>query len=245
MTGILAGRRILITGAAGGMGGAIARRFAAEGARLALLDARKDSVLAAAEALGCFGHDCNVASPDEVDVAVGQAIAVLGGLDGIVNAAGIYVPEPFEQVTFASWERSIAINLTGPFNLIHRALDALKAVESATIVNIASINSFTPLPATSSYSASKGGLLMLTKCLALELGPKIRSNAICPGVIQTEMTRHISADPEYKQTVANRVALKRLGQPEEIAEAALYLTSAASSFVTGTEIVIDGGFTWH
>jgi NAD(P)-dependent dehydrogenase (short-subunit alcohol dehydrogenase family) len=245
MVGALAGRRILITGASGGMGSAIAARFADEGAALALLDHRAEAVTELARSLACSGFGCDVSRSDEVEAAVTWAVTELGGLDGVVNAAGVYIPETFQSLTCASWARTIAVNLDGPFHVIRCALAALQRAPSATIVNIASINSFVPLRATASYCASKGGLLMLTKCLALELGPAIRANAVCPGVIATDMTRHITSDPDYARRAAGRTALNRLGQPADIAEAALYLTSAASGFVTGTEIVIDGGFTWR
>jgi NAD(P)-dependent dehydrogenase (short-subunit alcohol dehydrogenase family) len=239
------GRRVLVTGAASGMGKAIAERFAAEGAALALLDRDEDRLAAAAAALGAFSQACDVSSAEAVDAAVSKAVAALGGLDGLVNAAGILTTKPFAELDRASWDRMLAVNLTGPFNVVRAALPALQAAPAATIVNIASVSGYMPMAGTAGYSATKGGLIMFTKGLAFDLGPQIRANCICPGVIRTEMTRYLWESPEHTQRASDRVALKRLGDPEQIAQAALYLSTEASSFTTGTEIVVDGGFSWR
>jgi 3-oxoacyl-[acyl-carrier protein] reductase len=245
MTGRLAGRRVLITGAASGMGRAIAGLFVEEGAQVALLDRDEGRLGEAAGALGAPAHACDVAETGSVDAAVAAAVAALGGLDGVVNAAGVLATIPFAEFDRATWDRLIAVNLTGPFNIVHAALPALQAAPSATIVNIASVSGYMPMAGTSGYSASKAGLIMFTKCLAFDLGPTIRANCICPGVIRTDMTRYLWENPEHAQRAADRVALKRLGAPEEVAKAALYLTSEDSGFTTGTEILTDGGFTWR
>ncbi|HEX7743408.1 MAG TPA: SDR family oxidoreductase, partial [Sphingobium sp.] len=112
------------------------------------------------------------------------------------------------------------------------------------IVNISSVSGLMPLPGTTGYSASKAGVLMFTKCLGMDLGPKIRANAICPGVIETEMTRYIMANPEHRERAADRVALKRLGQTEDIVRAALFFSTEDSAFTTGTALPVDGGFSW-
>jgi NAD(P)-dependent dehydrogenase (short-subunit alcohol dehydrogenase family) len=239
------GRRVIVTGAASGMGKAIAELFAAEGAGLALLDRDADRLAPAAAALGASAHVCDVAETASVDAAVVAAVTRLGGLDGLVNGAGVLATKPFAEFDRATWDRLIAVNLTGPFNVTHAALPALQAAERATIVNIASVSGYWPMAGTTGYSASKGGLIMFTKALAFDLGPKIRANAICPGVIKTEMTRYIWESPEHTRRAADRVALKRLGGAEEVAKAALYLSTEDSGFTTGTEIPVDGGFTWR
>jgi 3-oxoacyl-[acyl-carrier protein] reductase len=245
MTDRLAKRRIIVTGAASGMGKAIAELFAAEGAAVALLDRDEDRLAGVAKALGAPAEACDVASAISVDAAVGAAVRALGGCDGVVNAAGVLVTRPFAEFDRETWDRLIAVNLTGPFNVVHAALPALQAAASATIVNIASVSGYLPMAGTAGYSASKAGLIMFTKCLAFDLGPQIRANCICPGVIKTEMTRYLWENPEHAQRASERVALKRLGGPEEVAKAALYLTSDDSAFTTGTEILADGGFTWR
>jgi len=245
MTGRLEGRRILITGAASGMGRGIAQMFGAEGAALALLDRNAEGVASVAEALGARALTCDVSAVAATAAAVDAAIAELGGLDGIVNAAGILVMKPFEELDPQSFHSMLEVNLGGPYNIIRAGLSALRQAAQATIVNIASVSSYLPLPGSSGYSASKGGLVMFTKCLALEFGPKIRCNCVCPGVIRTEMTRYIWENPEHSRRAADRTALKRIGNPDDVAYAALYLSSAESGFTTGTEITVDGGFTWH
>jgi NAD(P)-dependent dehydrogenase (short-subunit alcohol dehydrogenase family) len=241
----LQGRRIVVTGAASGMGAAVARLFAEEGASLALLDRNADGVRAAAESLLAWSTACDVSDGPGVQQAVADAASALGGLDGVVNAAGVLIEKPFAELDPESWTRLLSVNLSGPYHVIRAALPALSANERATIVNVASVSGYMPMAGTSGYSASKAGLIMLGKSLALELGPKIRVNTICPGVIKTEMTRHIWTDAPRAERTADRVALKTMGEPEDIARAALFLTTDDSRFTTGTEIVVDGGFSWR
>jgi NAD(P)-dependent dehydrogenase (short-subunit alcohol dehydrogenase family) len=243
--GKLDGRRILITGAASGMGMTIAHLFAAEGAALALLDRNDVGVVALANELGASGFGCDVSDRTEVNAVVTNAGETLGGIDGVINAAGILVTKLFDELEPDSWDRMIAVNLTGPYNIIHAAMPMLRAAPSATIVNIASVSALLPMAGTAGYSASKAGLAMFTKCLAFDLGPKIRANTICPGVIKTEMTRYLWENPDHAQRASDRVALKRLGVSEDVAKAALFLSTEDSSFTTGTEFPVDGGFAWR
>jgi NAD(P)-dependent dehydrogenase (short-subunit alcohol dehydrogenase family) len=227
------------------MGRGIAELFSAEGAALALLDRNAAGVGEVATAVGAHSYPCDVALKADVQTSVTKAIHALGGLDGIVNAAGILLMKPFEQLESDSLEKMLSVNLVGPFNVIQSGLQALQQAERATVVNIASVSAFLPMAGSSGYSASKAGLIMLTKCLALELGPRIRCNTVCPGVIRTEMTRYLWENPEHSQRAADRTALKRLGTVEDVARAALYLSSSESAFTTGTEITVDGGLCWR
>lgn len=245
MSGRLEGRRVLVTGAASGMGRAIAGRFAKEGASLALLDRNGDGVSAVAGDVGARSFACDVSDRAQVDGVVAEAAEALGGLDGVVNAAGILDTVPFAELEPDSFDRMVAVNLTGPYNIIRAALPRLQANETATIVNIASVSGLMPMDGTSGYSASKAGLVMLTRSLGLELGPKIRCNAICPGVVVTEMTRHIWTNPEHKARATERVALKRLGEAEDVASAALFFSTEDSGFTTGSWLPVDGGFAWR
>ncbi len=245
MSGKLEGRRILITGAASGMGLAIARMFAGEGAQLALLDLNEAGAQVAAQELGAAGYGCDVAGRASVNAVVSRAASELGGIDGLINAAGVLTIKPFADFDPADWDRMLAINLTGPFNVVHAALPFLQAAPRATIVNIASTSALMPMAGTTGYSASKAGLAMFTKCLAFDLGPAIRANTICPGVIATEMTRYLWENPEHSARASERVALKRLGQPDDVARAALFLSCEDSGFTTGTELPVDGGFSWR
>ncbi|MBP6683027.1 MAG: SDR family oxidoreductase, partial [Halioglobus sp.] len=200
--GKLEGRRILITGAASGMGRATAELFAREGATLALLDKNGPEVEKLAAQLQGFGFECDISSWQQVHHRVERAIEACGGLDGVVNAAGMYCNRPFAEIDVECWNQVMAVNVNGPYHVLRAALAALRAAPAATIVNIASVSGYLPMPGTSVYSASKAAVIMLTKSLGCELGPNIRVNAICPGVIQTEMTRHIWEDPERVQSTA-------------------------------------------
>jgi NAD(P)-dependent dehydrogenase (short-subunit alcohol dehydrogenase family) len=245
MAGRLDGRRILITGAASGMGKAIAERFAAEGARLALVDRNVDGVGKVASQLGSYATACDVADRQNVREIVAESASQLGGIDGLVNAAGVLDVAPFAELTPESWDRMIDVNLTGPYNIIHAALPFLRQAASATIVNIASVSALMPMPGTGGYSASKAGLLMLTRCLGLDLGPNVRANAICPGVIKTEMTRYLWENPDHVSRAEDRVALKRLGEANDVAASALFFTTEDSAFTTGAWLPVDGGFAWR
>ena len=245
MSGQLDGRKILITGAASGMGREIAQVFAGEGASLALVDLDGDGVGTVAQALGAFAGKCDVADRDEVNRVVAEAGASMDGVDGVINAAGILDITPFVDLDPESWDRMLAVNTTGPFNVVKAALPFLRQAEKATIVNIASVSALMPMPGTAGYSASKAALAMFTKSIAMDLGPEIRANSICPGVITTEMTRYIWENPEHSERAAERVALKRLGAPEDVARAALFFSTEQSGFTTGTEFPVDGGFSWR
>lgn len=227
------------------MGREIARLFAAEGAALALLDRNGEGLAAIGGELGQPCWTCDVTDRDAVNAVVAQAGERLGRLDGLVNAAGILDITPFVDLDPASWDRMMAVNLTGPFNVVKAALPFLRAAESATIVNLASVSALMPMPGTAGYSASKAGLAMFTKSIAMDLGPTIRANSICPGVIVTEMTRYLWENPEHSQRAAERVALKRLGSVEDVARAALFFSCEDSGFTTGTELPVDGGFSWR
>jgi NAD(P)-dependent dehydrogenase (short-subunit alcohol dehydrogenase family) len=245
MSNRLASRRILITGAASGMGREIARLFHQEGAALALLDQNGDAVVAEAAELGAAGFGCDVTDRQAVNAIVAEAAQQFGGLDGVVNAAGILDITPFIDLEPASWDRMLSVNLTGPFNVVKAALPFLQQAAQATIVNIASVSALMPMPGTSGYSASKAGLLMFTKSLAMDLGPNIRANTICPGVIKTAMTRYLWENAEHTARAADRVALKRLGEVTDVARAALFFSTEDSGFTTGTELPVDGGFSWR
>ena len=245
MAGKLEGRRIVVTGAASGMGLSIARLFAGQGAGLALLDRNEAGVLALADELGANGFACDVADRSAVDTMLAKAGAALGGIDGLINAAGILITKQFDDLDPKSWDRMLAVNLTGPYNIVRAALPWLRAAPSATIVNIASVSALMPMAGTAGYSASKAGLAMFTKCLAFDLGPNIRANTVCPGVIKTEMTRFLWENPEHVARAEERVALKRLGESEDVARAALFFSTEDSGFTTGTEFPVDGGFSWR
>lgn len=253
MSGTLAGRRILITGAAKGIGLATVERFVTEGARIAAVD-RDEAALAALA--GRFSHKqlqtawADVADPSSVTAAVAESAAALGGLDGVVNAAGIDLIADIEAMALADWNRIIAVNLTGPMLVMQAAYPHLKAAGGGTIVNVSSGAGLSPLKHRTAYCGSKAGLQMASKALAMEAAEfGIRVNTICPGAVETELFRSSidgAADPVAAyEAVRARYALQRVAAPDEIAAAILWLTSAESSYVTGTAIAVDGGRTFH
>jgi NAD(P)-dependent dehydrogenase (short-subunit alcohol dehydrogenase family) len=247
----LAGRRVLVTGAASGIGLAVARLFRQEGAAVALLDRDAARLGAAAAAIaGAVPLPCDVADEGPVRAAVARAVDALGGLDGVVNSAGVDLVRPFEAMTAAEWSRLLAVDLTGPMLVCHAALPAMKRAGRGTIVNIASGAALRPLEQRTAYCAAKAGLVMFGKALAMDLAVHgIRVNAICPGIVDTPLFRaSFEAAPDPRAELArilDRYLLKRPGHPDDIAGAALYLTSDESSFVTGAALAVDGGRTFH
>lgn len=242
--GRLEGRHILITGAAAGMGKVTAELFVREGARVALLDANDRAVRAVAKKLGAAAVAASADVTDEASVAaaVAQCAKALGGLDGVVNAAGIHGYSPVGEFSAASWQRMLAVNLIGPALVIQAAHPWLKKARRASIVNFASVQGIMPFARSSAYAASKAGLIGMTKSMARELGPKIRVNSICPGSIDTPMLRRARG---AKGPDTSGYALQRLGRPMEVAEGVLYLTGDESSYVTGMTLVVDGGRAFH
>ena len=240
--GRLGGRRILITGAASGMGKTTAELFVSEGAQVALVDANAAALEAVAREIGCPGFRADVTDASSVKVAVEQSAKAMGGIDGVVNAAGIFGFTPLADSTPEQWQRILAVNLMGPVLVSQAALPWLQAAPAATIVNISSIQALKPSPRVGAYVASKTGLLGITRSLAMELGPKIRVNAVCPGTIDTPMARANLADTGID---VSSYVIPRLGSAMEAAQGILYLTSDESSYVTGIALPIDGGRAFH
>ena len=250
----LTGRRILVTGAASGIGLAIAEHFLHEGAKIFAIDQNAAALELAGARFAAHGDAAILAVDVTVDAQVGEAMvharSRLGGLDGIVNAAGIDLQRSFADMTSAEWNRVLAVNLTGPSLVCLAALPALRESGHGTIVNIASGAALRPLENRAAYCASKAGLVMLTKALAIDLAPfGIRANAICPGIIDTPMFRasyESAAVPQAEfAKIMDRFTLKRVGRPNDIAYAALYLTSDESAYVTGSTLAVDGGRAFH
>jgi len=238
-TGRLRGRRIVITGAASGIGRATAQLFAAEGAALTLLDRDATGLAEIARETRAHVFQVDVADEESVARAVEQGAAAMGGIDGVVNSAGIQVRGTVQDVSVAEWRRSLDINLTGAYIVVRSCLPWLKQAPSATIVNLASGQALLAnAPLRTAYAASKGGVLNLTRALAAELAPTIRANSVCPGMVDTPMAQGVQGN-------VGNYALKRLAQPLEIAQAILFLTSSDSSFVTGAALAVDGGRSFH
>jgi len=243
----VAGSRVLITGAASGMGRATARVFAAERAIVAVTDFSAEGAEAVADELCGKGQKAkawklDVAKPGEIKSVVNAIAAEFGGLDIVINNAGVSGTSAIDGEGYeALWERNIAILLTAHPRIIRAALPYLRKSKAPRIVNIASTEALGATATHSPYSAAKAGVTGLTRSLAVELGPEgITVNCICPGPIRTAMTDRISE--EHKTIYAKRrTALRRYGDPEEVAHMTLSLCLPAASFLTGAVIPVDGG----
>jgi len=241
MAGRLSGKRALVTGVSSGIGAACARLFAKEGARVAGLDLAKPP---ADVSLVSF-HEADVREEVPVKAALEGAARSLGGIDVVVNAAGVAGGGPAHLCDLAEWKRVLDVNLTGTFLVCKHALPGMLAQKRGSIVNLASVEGLEGGEAMSAYNASKGGVVLLTRNLALDYGAHgIRVNAICPGFIRTPMTTALG-DPNFApitRRIEEAHALGRLGEPEEVANVALFLASDEASFVSGGSITVDGGF---
>lgn len=236
----LKGRRIVITGAASGIGRATAQLFAAEGASLVLLDRNAENLEDTARAVGGTAFATDITDEASVAQAVARGADAMGGIDGVVNAAGIQIRGSVLEVDAAEWRRVLDINLTGSYIVARSCLPWLmKSPGVATIVNIASGQALlTNAPNRTAYAASKGGVLNLTRALAAELAPAVRANCVCPGLVDTPMAEGVRGN-------VGNYALQRLAQPEEIGRAILFLTSTDASYVTGAALAVDGGRSFH
>jgi 3(or 17)beta-hydroxysteroid dehydrogenase len=246
----LAGKVALISGAARGMGAVEAELFAKEGARVLvgdILEAEGRQVETGIRAAGgeAIFVRLDVTSETDWQSAVTTAVSRFGKLDVLVNNAGISGPGRVEDTTLEAWNRVMAVNATGVFLGTRAAITAMRAARGGSIVNISSQLGLVGVETTSpQYQASKGAVRLLTKATAIQYArDRIRANSVHPGPIVTPMTEASRADPERYRLAVSRIPLGRYGRPEEVAYGVLYLASDESSFVTGSELVIDGGWT--
>ena len=249
--GRLAGKAALITGGASGIGLAAARRFVAEGARVAITDRNAELGSQAARSLepDAFFVRHDVTSESDWKAAMHESVSRLGGVDVVLNSAGIFRFGTVEDTTLEAWRQTIAVNLDGTFLGCREAVRAMRE-RGGSIINMSSVSGLVGDPDNAAYDASKGGVRLLTKSVALycaKQGYPIRCNSVHPGGIDTPMVRSYFAarpDPEAERSEWLRHApIGRLGRAEEIASLILYLASDEASFVTGAEFTIDGGST--
>ena len=238
-------KRVLVTGGGTGIGRAIALAFADEGARIVIAGRRPEllsSVAAEREQGVILEHTCDIAVPEEARSLVAAAIAALGGLDVLVNNAGIGITKGVLEHTDEDWDSSLAINLSGAFHCSQAAARHMVESGGGSIVNVASICSFLADSPHVAYNVSKAGMTMLTQCFAFELGHLgVRCNAVAPGLTLTEMVEPQMADDIFRDHYLGRIPVRRVALPEEQAAVVLFLASDDASFVNGETIVADGG----
>jgi gluconate 5-dehydrogenase len=245
----LAGRRALVTGGNSGIGEAMARALGLAGARV-LLAARREAELTAAVArLGNDGIDASSLAVDLTDLdalrgAASAAEARLGGVDILVNAAGVNLRQPFSDVTAQSWQTQIALHLSAPFFLTQALAPGMKSRGWGRILNIASLQSYRAFANSAPYGAGKGGVLQLTRAIAQEWSPfGITCNALGPGFFPTALTQAVFDDPELAQRNAAQTCIGRNGRLEDLYGATVFLASDAAAYITGQTLMVDGGFT--
>jgi meso-butanediol dehydrogenase/(S,S)-butanediol dehydrogenase/diacetyl reductase len=248
--GRMDGRVAVITGAASGIGGACALRFAREGAQIAGLDVAEPSAAhrdAVAKAAGdVFWTRADVRDEASIERAIAEVRERFGRIDALVNAAGVSGTGAVDELDAAEWDRVLDINLRGTYLVSKHVVRAMKAARTGSIVNLASIEGLEGMQGQAAYNASKGGVVLLTRNMAIDFGGfGVRVNCLCPGYIDTPMTNLLKT-PGLEGVREKFIAmhmLKRPGQPEEVAACALFLCSDDASFVTGHALVVDGGFT--
>lgn len=248
--GKLAGRVALITGGGGAIGGASARLFAQEGASVLIADQRgleADAVCADIREAGGRAEPfvLDVADPDQGQAAVARAVELFGGLHILVNVAAAVTPDaPVETLALEEWNRAFAVNLTGPFLMSKFAIPHMRAAGGGAIVNIASQLGTIGVPDRSAYCTTKAGIIHLTTILAAEVArDNIRVNSVSPGVIETpRTTRRFDTVEEFQASRGPFHMLGRVGQPDEVARAVLFLASDDASFTTATDLLVDGGY---
>ena len=248
--GRLKGKVALITGGSRGMGAAEAKMFADEGAHVVIADileneGRKIASEIAASGARCVFTQLDVLKASESDSVMGTVISIFGKLDVLVNNAGVTSRMMLLDTSESEWDRVMDINTKGTFLGIKAAIPAIRSSGGGSIINISSQMGLVGADYISpQYQASKGAVRLLTKSVAIQYAPdNIRCNSIHPAPIETDMTADVRQDPDAFQDMLRRIPMGRYGKPEEVAYAVLYLASDESSFVTGSELVVDGGWT--
>ncbi len=241
----------IITGARRGMGKAHAKLFAQEGAKVVVSDISKEDCQKVVEEIEKEGGEaiackCDVTQKKEIDETIEKAVEKWGKIDILVNNAGIAQFKSFFEMTEKDWDRTIDINLKGYFLCAQAAAKQMKKQEKGVIINIASVamgGQGIGFPEIVHYCASKGGIVGMTEALAVELAShKIRVNAVSPGLIETKMIDPIKQDPKTEKAMLGRVPMGRAGTPEEVSNLVLFLASDKSSYITGSTVVVDGGW---
>jgi NAD(P)-dependent dehydrogenase (short-subunit alcohol dehydrogenase family) len=246
MSGVLANRCCVVTGASSGIGEAIATAMAAAGAGVVLVGRDRERLAACAEAIEADGgHAASVAVDLCSDAApahiVDTALEHFGRLDVIVHSAGIFEPKPFEESTLESFDRQMNLNVRAPFALTQAALPYLR--DGGVVIFISSIAGHAAFPNSAAYCATKGAVELMTRALAVELAPQgIRVNALAPGNIRTPMNEHLLESADYEASMVERTPFGRVGVVDDIAPVAVFMASDAARYVHGASLLVDGGW---
>jgi NAD(P)-dependent dehydrogenase (short-subunit alcohol dehydrogenase family) len=244
--GLLDGRYAVVTGGASGIGRATARRMAEEGAAVAVIDINGDAAHDVAREIGGSAHVADVTDPEAMQRAVDAAVNTMGGLTVLFNNAGTGNQSPLHEWSLEEWNRLLAINLTGVFLGFKAAIPHMRASGGGSIVSTASISGTRPAAGEAPYSAAKAGVAALTASAALEYAPAIRVNSVSPGMILTPLTKPLLQFlPHERERFERTTPVGRLGEPEDIADVVVFLCSDLARFITGQNIVADGGMTLH
>lgn len=245
----LGGRVVAVTGAGGGLGRAIALAFAEAGARLVLIERNADganetaAAVKAATGLSAAIIACDVSDPDSVAKAAMACADTIGPCDILINNAALLRPGALDTLSLAEWNALISVNLTGYFLTSQAFGQQMRASGRGAIVHIASISGSHPQPLSGAYSVSKAGIIMLSRQIAIEWGKDgVRSNVVSPGMVETPMSKPFYDTPGVRERRSAVIPANRIGQPPDMADAALFLASDRAAYITGEEILIDGGY---
>jgi NAD(P)-dependent dehydrogenase (short-subunit alcohol dehydrogenase family) len=243
--GLLEGERAIVTGGGSGIGAATCRRMAAEGAAVAVLDLDGEAAEAVAKETGGLAYGVDVADADALRAAVRDAADAMGGLSVLFNNAGVGAISALHEYAPEEWDRIVRVNLTGVFNGMRAAAPLMLDGGRGSIVSTASISGTRPAAGEGPYAAAKAGVAALTASAALEYAPTIRVNAVSPGMVRTGMTAPLLQLPATTDHMVAKTPLARIGEPDDVADVVVFLCSGLARFVTGQNLVVDGGMTLH